>query len=138
MSFFDTTPIGRIVNRFSKDIDTVDNNIPMTIHVFLATSTCVVSVIIVISYSTPIFLSVVLPLGLLYYFVQVMSPFQVCSSASYRQCHPFRSALLLPTGDITSERVCATDSKVCILYYCCSLIKLKTGTQVTQLIIILT
>ncbi|KAK2189921.1 hypothetical protein NP493_93g00019 [Ridgeia piscesae] len=87
MSFFDTTPIGRIVNRFSKDVDTLDINIPMTIRIWISTSASVVATMIVISYSTPIFLSVVLPLGLLYYFVQ---RFYICSSRQLKRIDSIR------------------------------------------------
>jgi ABC-type multidrug transport system fused ATPase/permease subunit len=70
MSFFDTTPLGRIVNRLSRDVDTVDVNIPLTMRIWLGTFSGVFTTICVIAYTTPIFLVVVLPLGLLYYFIQ--------------------------------------------------------------------
>lgn len=70
MSFFDTTPIGRILNRFSKDIEMVDNNLISGIRTWLNTFCNIISTIIVISYSTPIFLTVVLPVFFLYFVLQ--------------------------------------------------------------------
>lgn len=36
MSFFDTTPQGRILNRFSKEIDVIDNLIPFVVKQFFS------------------------------------------------------------------------------------------------------
>lgn len=71
MSFFDTTPLGRIINRFSKDIDVLDTVIPRTAESWLACLLRVLSVPIVIGYSTPWFLTVMFPITILYIMVQV-------------------------------------------------------------------
>ena len=72
MSFFDTTPLGRILNRFSKDIYTIDEVIPRSIRSFLFTALRVISTLIVIMIATPTFAIVIFPLGLFYLFVQVI------------------------------------------------------------------
>jgi ABC-type multidrug transport system fused ATPase/permease subunit len=73
MQFFDSTPMGRITNRFSKDIDMIDMVIPTTVTLFLMTFLTSLSSLIVISISTPIFMAVLLPLGVIYFLVQVRS-----------------------------------------------------------------
>ncbi|XP_078481138.1 multidrug resistance-associated protein 1-like [Ciona intestinalis] len=70
MSFFDTTPLGRIVNRFSKDIYLIDEVIPRSFTGLFMTGFQCLSTFVVIVYSTPIFAAVVVPLLILYYFVQ--------------------------------------------------------------------
>ncbi|XP_074600432.1 multidrug resistance-associated protein 1-like [Brevipalpus obovatus] len=70
MSFFDTTPSGRIVNRFAKDIDTVDSVIPQTIRSWLFCFLNAISTFIIISIQTPLFIFVLLPVGFIYIFIQ--------------------------------------------------------------------
>uniref|UniRef100_A0A8C3AEQ9 ATP-binding cassette, sub-family C (CFTR/MRP), member 3 n=1 Tax=Cyclopterus lumpus TaxID=8103 RepID=A0A8C3AEQ9_CYCLU len=69
-SFFDTTPLGRIINRFSKDIYIIDEALPSTVLMFLATFFASLSNMIVIVSSTPIFAVVIAPLAFVYIFVQ--------------------------------------------------------------------
>eukprot|EP00559_Dactyliosolen_fragilissimus_P007142 CAMPEP_0184860246 /NCGR_PEP_ID=MMETSP0580-20130426/5172_1 /TAXON_ID=1118495 /ORGANISM="Dactyliosolen fragilissimus" /LENGTH=1483 /DNA_ID=CAMNT_0027357283 /DNA_START=38 /DNA_END=4489 /DNA_ORIENTATION=- len=62
MSFFDTTPIGRIVNRFSKDMYTIDESLVDRLRSYLATLSKVISTIIVISSVTPYFTLCLVPI----------------------------------------------------------------------------
>ncbi|KAG0296659.1 hypothetical protein BGZ97_004481 [Linnemannia gamsii] len=54
--FFDTTPMGRIVNRFSADITSIDDNVGRAFHHFLITALTVIGIVIIISTNMPMFL----------------------------------------------------------------------------------
>ncbi|KAG7364336.1 multidrug ABC transporter permease/ATPase [Nitzschia inconspicua] len=66
MSFFDTTPIGRIINRFSQDMYTVDSQLMNALRSYLTTIMNVISTVVVISGVTPAFVICLVPILLFY------------------------------------------------------------------------
>ncbi|KAB1263533.1 Multidrug resistance-associated protein 1 [Camelus dromedarius] len=82
MSFFERTPSGNLVNRFSKELDTVDSMIPQVIKMFMGSLFNVIGACIVILLATPIAAVVIPPLGLIYFFVQ---RFYVASSRQLKR-----------------------------------------------------
>ncbi|KAG0278107.1 hypothetical protein BGZ95_004702 [Linnemannia exigua] len=54
--FFDTTPMGRIINRFSSDISTIDDEVSNGIQGLFGCVTTLTGIIVIISLNMPIFL----------------------------------------------------------------------------------
>ncbi|KAF9142606.1 hypothetical protein BGX30_002585 [Mortierella sp. GBA39] len=70
MAFFDVTPMGRIVNRFSSDIYSIDAQMPEEWNDLFRFGSIILGTLFVIAYSTPVFLLAIPPLVLTYTWVQ--------------------------------------------------------------------
>ncbi|XP_058527585.1 ATP-binding cassette sub-family C member 2 [Ochotona princeps] len=82
MRFFDTTPIGRVVNRFSGDISTVDDTLPQSLRSWMLCFLGIVSVLVMICMATPVFAIIIVPLAIIYVLIQV---FYVATSRQLRR-----------------------------------------------------
>uniref|UniRef100_A0A8C0AK94 Multidrug resistance-associated protein 1 n=1 Tax=Bos mutus grunniens TaxID=30521 RepID=A0A8C0AK94_BOSMU len=82
ISFFERTPSGNLVNRFSKELDTVDSMIPQVIKMFMGSLFNVIGACIIILLATPMAAVIIPPLGLIYFFVQ---RFYVASSRQLKR-----------------------------------------------------
>ena len=71
MGFFERTPLGRILNRFSSDIASLDTIVPETSYQVVSNMTKVIASMIIMSFTTPYSIIVWILMAVMYLIVQV-------------------------------------------------------------------
>ncbi|KZT57684.1 hypothetical protein CALCODRAFT_273206 [Calocera cornea HHB12733] len=69
--WFDTTPTGRILNRFSRDMQTIDSELPGSLRASIAFLSAFIAAVLTVGIILPAFLVPALVIGLTYYVLTV-------------------------------------------------------------------
>lgn len=69
VAFFDTTPLGRILSRLSKDQDTVDKELILTMSQLMLTASMILGTVGLVFYVFPYLGIIFVPMGIIYYVV---------------------------------------------------------------------
>lgn len=104
VSWFNVTPSGRIINRFSKDIDTVDVTIRFNVRLLLVVTLRSVTSLILISVGSVYSLILLVPIVLLYFL------FQIFYVATSRQLKRVESVTKSPIYTHFTETITGTTS----------------------------
>ncbi|KAF9356278.1 hypothetical protein BGX34_010010 [Mortierella sp. NVP85] len=81
-SFFDTTPLGRIINRISSDMEVIDDSLPWSFDDVIMFTVSVASTMIIVSTTTPMFLAALPVLSIL---VLVIQQYYLCASRAIKR-----------------------------------------------------
>ena len=78
MSFFHTTPMGRIINRLTKDTSDVDKNLADFASFFLRSSLQLVTTVVLIGFYVPFALAALIPILLCFYLLYAYFQVSLC------------------------------------------------------------
>ena len=104
VSFFDTTPTGRILNRFSKDVDVMDNNLTDAMRMYFFTLATITSVFILIIVYFHYFAIALFPLAI--GFVFTISYYRASAREVKRHEAVLRSVVYAKFGEALTGVAC--------------------------------
>lgn len=109
VDFFESTPIGRILNRFNSDISIVENDAPQSLQKFLSYFFQISITIVIVSVATPYFLVGFLPILLIYmyirkYFVVSLRQLKRLDSASKSPIYSYFNETLIGLSTVRAYK----------------------------------